>query len=47
MVKFGIIDRADDVRDVLNEIFGEGKFDLDFVEWLADCPTGANRWYAA
>jgi GNAT superfamily N-acetyltransferase len=47
VVSFGIIDSAEDARDVLNEIFGEGKFGLDFVEWMGDCPTGPNRWYAA
>lgn len=47
MVDFGLIDKPEDVRDVLNEAFGEGKFDLDFVEWLASSPFGPNRWYGA
>ena len=47
MITYGQVVDRQLVVDTLNEIFGDGKFDLDFVKWLDGCPTGTNRWFAA
>jgi hypothetical protein len=45
-VTFELVQDDEKVLGALNEIFGN-VFDIDFVTWLGDCPTGANRWYCA
>lgn len=45
-IKFGKLSSASDAIDLFRAIF-ERSIDQSIVDWFAECPTGANQWYAA